>query len=876
MREPATLSDKRGRLRVFVPRPLSGHRAVLPKGRSQCAQCSARLGIGERRVQHDLGRRQARQPEAFADFDGAGRSKATGKDGHGETGGDGCRHRRRAATEEHFRPGDASLVESAGRDIAHATGRRQGRQPQRLALPMLEIRRGEPSEMFGAEDLAIASVVFATNDTGVQLSTIEGVEQRARILQADLDAQARIMRVELRQKGRKLRSGHMCGDAEPEAAWGGGSERRQRRFVRGKKVASPVEKDGAVCGKPDMARRALDQALADPLFQAPQLDADRPLRCAKGLRRSRETLKVGDGHEGLDRLDIEGCHSDHPDLLSLKYSAISFLYRQVSPTIRPINNARSQDCRATPALAAVGERPRARRRVSSALKGLIMSFASSRQGNLALAAICLSALMFGFEISSVPAVLPTLETVLRADFQELQWTMNAYTIAVATVLMAAGTLADRFGRKRLLVIAIVAFGGTSLLCGLAPNMTILIAGRALQGASGGAMLICGIAVLSHQFSTAADRARAFGWWGIVTGFGLGFGPVIGSGIAALMGWAWVFLIHGFIAVLTVALAWSAIRESKDPEARRLDLAGIATLSLAVFCVAYVITQGGELGFTSPIALAIIATAALSLIAFIVIEQIAPHPMFDFSVFRIRPFSGALFGSMGMNFSFWPFMIYLPIWFQAGLGLDGLTAGLALLAYTLPALVVPPYAERLSLRLGAGTVIPAGLFVIGLGFFIMKLGTGGGSLALATTLIGALLAGIGLGATNTPVTNTTTGSVSSDRAGMASGIDMSARMISLAINIALMGFVLVDGVLKRLSAVSGSFDATQLRHVAEQVAAGNVGALDQAAPGMSKVLGPAALAGGFGEVMLYGAIGVWVLAALSFFTFGRRRDAHAAR
>jgi EmrB/QacA subfamily drug resistance transporter len=513
--------------------------------------------------------------------------------------------------------------------------------------------------------------------------------------------------------------------------------------------------------------------------------------------------------------------------------------------------------------------------VTSALKGLIMPGASSRQGNLALAAACLSSLMFGLEISSVPAVLPTLEKVLHADFQQLQWTMNAYTIAVATVLMAAGTLADRYGRKRLFIATIIAFGATSLLCGLAPDMPVLIAGRALQGASGGAMLICQVAVLSKQFSEAKDRARAFGWWGIVFGLGLGFGPVIGSGIAALMGWAWVFLIHACIAMLTVVLAWRGVRESKDPAARRLDLGGIATLSLTVFCVAYVITQGSELGFASPIALAIIATAAVSLIAFIIVEQIVPHPMFDFSVFRIRPFSGALFGSMGMNFSFWPFMIYLPIWFQAGLGLDGLMAGLALLAYTLPTLVVPPFAERLSLRLGAGTVIPAGLFVIGLGFFIMKIGTSGGSTALATTLIGALLAGIGLGATNTPVTNTTTGSVSSDRAGMASGIDMSARMISLAINIALMGFVLLGGVQKRLSAASGSFDAVQLRHIAEQIAAGNVSALDQSALGASKVIGPAALADGFGDVMLYGAVSVWVLAALSFFTFGRRRDAHAA-
>jgi hypothetical protein len=334
----------------------------------------------------------------------------------------------------------------------------------------------------------------------------------------------------------------------------------------------------------------------------------------------------------------------------------------------------------------------------------------------------------------------------------------------------------------------------------------------------------------------------------------------------------VFLVHVLVATLTLALALAGVRESRNPDAGRLDLAGVVTLSLAVFCVAFVITSGGELGFTSPAALAIVAAAVVSLVAFVIAERISPQPMFDFSVFRVRPFSGALFGSMGMNFSFWPFMIYLPIWFQAGLGLDGLMAGAALLAYTLPTLVVPPIAERLSLRHGPGAVIPAGLFVIGLGFLVMRIGTGGGQAALPTTLIGALLAGIGLGATNTPVTNTTTGSVSSDRAGMASGIDMSARMISLAINIALMGLVLVDGVLHGLTgAAPGSFDAAQLRRVAERIAAGNIVGLEGAAPGLSELIGRAAMADGFGEVTLYGAIAVWVLAALSFLTFGRRKD-----
>ncbi|MDA4637227.1 MFS transporter, partial [Escherichia coli] len=157
-------------------------------------------------------------------------------------------------------------------------------------------------------------------------------------------------------------------------------------------------------------------------------------------------------------------------------------------------------------------------------------------------------------------------------------------------------------------------------------------------------------------------------------------------------------------------------------------------------------------------------------------------------------------SIGMNVSFWPLMIYLPIYFQSGLGYDIVAAGLSLLAYTLPTLVTPPLAERLSLRYRPGIVIPLGLFTIGLGFMLMRFGSSVDHASWLTMLPGCLLAGIGLGLTNTPVTNTTTGSVSSTRAGMASGIDMSARLITLAINIALMGFILLEGTLSYLKSV----------------------------------------------------------------------------
>jgi len=509
-------------------------------------------------------------------------------------------------------------------------------------------------------------------------------------------------------------------------------------------------------------------------------------------------------------------------------------------------------------------------------ESLSMPLSHAGKNRIALSAVCLVALMFGLEISSVPVILPTLEKVLHGDFKDMQWIMNAYTIACTTVLMAAGTLADRYGRKRILIVGVVLFGVTSLVCGLAQDAPVLIASRFLQGVSGGVMLICQLAVLSYQFQEGRERSKAFAIWGVVFGMGLGFGPIIGGAIAALASWEWVFLVHVPLSVLALALVLGSIEESRDPHAKKLDLPGIVTLSLAVFGLTWFITQGPDIGFTSPLALGIVAASAASFAMFLWVEKINPHPMFDFSVFRIRNFSGAILGSIGMNFSFWPFMIYLPIYFQSGLGYDAVTAGSALLAYTLPTLLMPPLAERLSLRWRPGVVIPLGMFVIGMGFFAMRHGSSAAHASWMTMLPGCLLAGIGLGLTNTPVTNTTTGCVPSNRAGMASGIDMSARLITLAVNIALMGFILLEGIFSSLrNALPASFDAQQLRLLSEKIAAGNFASLAQGFPELAQfdpsgAAVHAALVRGFGLVMLYGGIGIWVLAAISFVIFGSRR------
>ncbi len=202
--------------------------------------------------------------------------------------------------------------------------------------------------------------------------------------------------------------------------------------------------------------------------------------------------------------------------------------------------------------------------------------------------------------------------------------------------------------------------------------------------------------------------------------------------------------------------------------------------------------------------------------------------------------------------------------------------MSLLAYTLPTLVFPPIGERLALRYRPGIVIPAGLFTIGLGFFLMLIGSSIDQASWLTVLPGCLLAGAGLGITNTPVTNTTTGSVSPARAGMASGIDMSARMISLAINIALMGFLLMQRVLQYLQiALVKSADEASWRALASRIASGNLHAADATAwapmsPETLETIGRAALVHGFGGVMLYSGIAVWVLAAASFLIFSGRK------
>lgn len=492
----------------------------------------------------------------------------------------------------------------------------------------------------------------------------------------------------------------------------------------------------------------------------------------------------------------------------------------------------------------------------------------SLKNKIALIAVCLSAVMLGLEITSVPSILPTLKELLPADFQQLQWIMNAYTIAMCSVLVAMGALADRFGRKKIFLIGIAVFAVSSLVCGLATSAPMLIGARFLQGVSAAAMLSCQVAILSQQFQNGPERGVAFATWGMIFGLGLGFGPIVGGVIIEFASWEWVFLIHVVIAAVTIILAKKGVTESSDPNALSMDFGGMITLSLSVFGLVYLITQGHESGITSQHVLSILAASIVSFLLFIVIERKVKRPMFDFSAFKVRNFSGALFGASGMNFSFWPFVIYFPIYLQSVLGYSGIVSGLTVLALTVPTIIVPPYAERMLLSKGPGKVISLGLFTIATGFAAIWFAVGLANTSWLTLLPGCLLAGVGLGLTNTPVTNTATGSLPPERAGMASGMEFSARMISLAVNIAIMGFVLVQGIKVGLENTL-LFDSNEITQLADALAAGNFSMAESTGLTLDKAR--EILASGFNWVLLYGASAAAVLGVATAITCERHQS-----
>lgn len=367
----------------------------------------------------------------------------------------------------------------------------------------------------------------------------------------------------------------------------------------------------------------------------------------------------------------------------------------------------------------------------------------------------------------VNVALPTLGRDLDADFADLQWTINGYTLTLAALILLGGSLGDRFGRRRIFVLGTVWFAVASVLCGLAPNVGTLVAARALQGV-GGALLTPGsLALLSASFA-GADRAKAIGAWSGLGGIAAAIGPFVG-GLLVEISWRLVFFINVPLCAAVVVIALRHVPESNDPEMNpRLDLTGALLGALGLGGVTYALVAGGEQGASGAV-VSTGLTGALALVAFVLVERKSSHPMLPVDIFAERQFTAANAVTFAVYAALGGVFFLLVVHLQVVSGFSPLVAGMALLPVTLLMLALSARSGALAARIGPRLQMTVGPLLCALGVLLMRRVGAGASYAF-DVLPAVALFGLGLAATVAPLTVTVLASAATRHAGVASGVN----------------------------------------------------------------------------------------------------------
>jgi EmrB/QacA subfamily drug resistance transporter len=376
---------------------------------------------------------------------------------------------------------------------------------------------------------------------------------------------------------------------------------------------------------------------------------------------------------------------------------------------------------------------------------------------------------------------------LNAAFTDIEWVVSAYVLTFAAFLMPAGAFADRFGRRRLMIVGLTVFTFASLLCGLAPTALILNLARALQGVGAALQLSAALAVLGHEFR-GPERARAFGFWGTVIGVAVAVGPLVGGLITSAFGWRWAFLVNVPVGVALVALAVSAVEESKDPDASKLDVAGMLFFGSGLFCLVWALIGANADGWSSRPTVTKLAAAGMLLLAYVIAELVQKRPMVDFGLFRKRTFLGSSFAILGFASAAQVMMTYLPLYLQNVFGLSPAAAGLSMLPFALPLFFCPRIAASLSTGISGRALLTMGLLVVAAGNFATAAAVAA-HMPYAVVAIGMLMTGCGAGLLNGETAKVSMSVVPPERGGMASGIGGTLRFVGLVTGITGLGAVL---------------------------------------------------------------------------------------
>jgi EmrB/QacA subfamily drug resistance transporter len=442
-----------------------------------------------------------------------------------------------------------------------------------------------------------------------------------------------------------------------------------------------------------------------------------------------------------------------------------------------------------------------------------------------LLAVSVATFMLLLDITVVNTALPAIQRDLSASFTDLQWVIDAYTLALAAVVLTAGSIADRIGRRAVFAAGLGIFAASSLAAGLAPDATFLNISRAVEGIGGAAMFAVSLALVAQEFAAGRERATAMGIYGATIGAAVAVGPLVGGAITDSLGWRWVFFLNVPIGIAALVLTFAKLRESRDPNATRVDWAGLATFSTALLLLVLGLLRGNDDGWTSATIVSLLTGAAVMLAAFVVIERRVAEPMLPLELFRNRAFTGVQLAAFAVSVSLFALFLYLTLYLQNYLGYSPLQAGLRYLPITLVPLFVAPVAVALMGRLQARVIMAIGLVGVGAGLLLMSgLTAASGWTAL---LPGFLVAGVGVGLLNPVIADVAVSVVPKERSGMAAGINDTFRQVGIAVGVAAWGAIFLGRGADKISTLAAGTSAANGGHPRQLLEAASDGRLGSA-------------------------------------------------
>ncbi|MDQ2761452.1 MAG: MFS transporter [Actinomycetota bacterium] len=436
-----------------------------------------------------------------------------------------------------------------------------------------------------------------------------------------------------------------------------------------------------------------------------------------------------------------------------------------------------------------------------------------------LAAVSIATFMLLLDLTVVNVALPSIQRDLNMSFSRIQWVIDAYSISLASLLLTAGSLADRLGRRRVWTVGLCVFTIASLCCGAAPSSIMLDVARGVQGVGAAVMFAVAPALIAQDFH-GRERGNAFAVFGATTGLAIAAGPLLG-GVLTELNWRWVFLLNVPLGLLALLITFTRVRESKASHGKPIDWPGLVTMTASMFALIFGVTRGESLGWSSPVTLSCLIGSAVLVVLFVAAERRSEHPMLDLSLFRNRTFDGLSFATFCFNLAVGVVVLFAVLWVQDILDTSALQTGIQFLPLTVVLFISGAIGGILSAKWPIRVLMGGALLFAGVGELLMSLA--GAHDSWTALLPGLVMAGVGMGVHNPPRANAAIALVPQDDAGMGSGINETFQQSGFAFGVAVLGAVAHSHIISHFKAALAGhgLSPAQLAHGASAVSSGAI-------------------------------------------------------